>query len=85
MEGQGTTSDQEVDGTLPFLVLDFCLDIVNGVRRFDLEGDGFASKPAQTVRTKEYLRRETHVLTKICMPAPSIYPTRRTMESSMKA
>lgn len=72
--------------TSPFLVLDFCLDIIDGIRRFDLKGDGFARKAAKTIReVKRFSEGETHVFTKICMSALSIYPTRRTMESSMKA
>ena len=31
---------------IPFLVLDLGLDIINSVRRLDLEGDGFARKAA---------------------------------------
>jgi len=37
--------------TSPFLVLDFGLHIIYGVRGFDLEGDGFTRKAAQAVRT----------------------------------
>ena len=52
MKGQRTINDWKVNRTLPFFILDFGLDIINGVRGFDLEGDGFARKPAQAVRTK---------------------------------
>jgi hypothetical protein len=31
-----------VQGGLPLLVLNFCLDIVDGIGRLDLEGDGLA-------------------------------------------
>ena len=33
----------ELDKALPFLILYFGLNIVNGVRGFDLEGDGLSS------------------------------------------
>ena len=42
---------RESDRASPFLVLDFSLDVVNGVRGFDLEGDGFTREARQTIRT----------------------------------
>jgi len=52
MKGQGTINGWKVDRASPFFILNFSLDIVNGIRGFDLKGDGFARKPVQAVRTK---------------------------------
>ena len=52
MEGWRTASGRESDRISPFLILDFSLDVVNGVRGFDLEGDGFTRKAGRTVRTE---------------------------------
>ena len=46
----------ELDKALPFLILYFGLNIVNGVRGFDLEGDGFTREATQTVRTEAWRR-----------------------------
>ncbi len=54
---------------MPFLVLNFGFDIVNGVRGLNLEGNGFARKAMEMTLNVEYktMRESTHVFTKICM------------------
>ena len=39
-----STTPDSSERNVPFLVLDLGLDVVNSVRRFDLEGDGLASE-----------------------------------------
>ena len=57
---------------IPLLVLDLGLDIVDGVRGLNLEGDGFTRKAVEGARSvKVDLNVEgcrAYVLTKICIP-----------------
>ena len=52
-----------------FLVLNLRLDVVDGVRRLDLEGDGLTRKAARMFSTSVLptSRDYTYVLTKICI------------------
>ena len=54
---------------LPFLVLNFGLDIVDCVRRLDFKSDGFAreARMNRNISNIQVKGKETHVLTKICM------------------
>ena len=56
------------------LILDFALHSLDGVRRFHLEGDGFARKARQgqlfvnnSLQWLGFVDGETHVLTNICI------------------
>jgi hypothetical protein len=53
VRSQRSTNGRKLDVSLPFLVLDFGLDIVNGVGGFNFEGDGFTRKATEAVRTEE--------------------------------
>ena len=61
---------------IPLLVLDLGLDIVDGVRGLNLEGDGFTRKAVEGARSvKVCLRIErwrAYVLTKICISPLSV-------------
>ena len=65
-------SESIIDGTTSCsLVLDFRLDIVDGVRGLDLESDGL-SRQAEVLHqlscSMKMKADHTHVLTKICIP-----------------
>merc|ERR1712115_554136 len=59
-----------------FLVLDLGLDILNGVRRFNLEGDGFTSegldKDLHTSSQSENQMQGTFLLNVVVRKSPSI-------------
>ena len=66
---------------VPLLVLDLGLDIVDGVRGLNLEGDGFTRKAVEGARSvKVCLRVErwrAYVLTKICISPLSVQRAKR--------
>lgn len=78
----------------PLLVLDFGLDIVNSIRRLDLEGDSLAREAAQEKTMRQITDPQssdnhgfsTYVFTKICIVTDApVYPTKSTVESLTKA